>query len=105
MDLATWLETHHPGRGGRTFLQRKSGCNHETIARALAGDPILTEPAAQRLSDATNKAVTVAELMAGGVRAKPKREVVRKLARKTRKTARRKSAANRKTSAVRKVAA
>ena len=69
---------------------RVSGCARETIVRALNGDPILTEPAAKRLSDATGGEVTVAQLMKGGVRAKPTRKAVRrrKPARKGRKSTR-----------------
>lgn len=98
------MAKHHPGRGGPTWLRIESKCTYDTVRRAIRNEPILTEPARKRLSAATRGEVTEEELKAGGVRAKPQRKVVRKLARKGSARARRKKSANRKTSAVRSAA-
>lgn len=75
------------------MLFRRSGCSPDTIRRALRCEPILTKPAAQRLSDATGGAVSVEELMRGGVRATPQRKASRAARTRTNQRARRKTSA------------
>lgn len=90
--LAAWLKAYYPGRGGPTKLVRLSGAHADTVRRALRGDPIITEPAAQRISDATGGVVTVEQLMGDGVRAKPRRKAATKRRRGSRPAQRRKGA-------------
>jgi hypothetical protein len=63
--LGRWLKTVHPGRGGASWLARRSECAPATIKRALAGEPILTEPARLRISAATDGVVTPEMLKRG----------------------------------------
>jgi len=63
MRLSAWLEEHHPGRGGRAWLVRESGCSYETVGRALRDEPIDSKRAAERLSEATGGVVTVISIM------------------------------------------
>lgn len=60
--LCAWLDTHHPGRGGRSYL-RLSGVAFATIAKAIEGVPIRRE-AAELLSSYTGGAVSVASMVA-----------------------------------------
>lgn len=87
LDLGTWLARERPGaiageyaRGAPTWLARRSECAPATIKNALERKPIENEPAAQRISAATDGKVTVERLMRGGKRAKAKRRTRRKTA-------------------------
>jgi hypothetical protein len=64
MTLKEWLDANHPGRGGRAWLVREAPTSHETLKRILdEGEPLNGKKTAERISEATGGAVTVASLM------------------------------------------
>lgn len=63
MTLREWLDMNHPGWGGPAVLVRAAASSYQTVNKGLRGEPIEDKAAAQRLSDATGGAVSVATLM------------------------------------------
>jgi hypothetical protein len=53
------MGVHHPDRGGTSWLMRASGVSFPTIRKALSGQAVTNEAAAQKLSAATGGEVTV----------------------------------------------
>lgn len=63
MQLSKWVQKNLPERGARAWLMRKSGVSFQTIRKALDGDALDDKRTAEKLSEATGGAVSVAELM------------------------------------------